>query len=83
MKKFNFEKFGFYRNIFFIGFFALFLCLLLFATTFNVHAESSNPLPYEVVSYDNWTNRDGFSMQDLQNYFDNRWGAYYPTNFFT
>ena len=56
MKKFNFEKFGFYRNIFFIGFFALFLCLLLFATTFNVHASSdqTSDLPYVVSSMEHY-----------------------------
>lgn len=48
MKKFNFEKFGFYRNIIFIGFFALFLCFLLFATTFDVHAANLGGLPYLV-----------------------------------
>ena len=56
MKKFNFEKFGFYRNIFFIGFFALFLFLLIFSTTFDVHASSdqTSDLPYVVSSMDHY-----------------------------
>ena len=81
MKKFNFEKFGFYRNIFFIGFFALFLCLLLFAITFDVHASSySSNLPYLVDSFDNWSNYDGYTFSELQEFYNNRWGQYYPLN---
>ena len=51
MKKFNFEKFGFYRNIFFIVFFVLFLCFLLFTTTLGVHAQGTS-LPYVVDGSD-------------------------------
>ena len=84
MKKFNFEKFGFFRNIFFIGFFALFLCFLLFATTLDAHASSNDPnLPY-FVDNSSFVNGDGYTFDELSSFAQSRWGGsgMYDFNFY-
>lgn len=59
----------------------IFLTCLLVIFSDPVHAESSNSLPYQVQNLDSWSNADGYTISDLQQFYDGRWGQYYPLDF--
>lgn len=58
----------------------LFVSAFLLMFSISVHAESIGNLPY-VVDIENWANYDGYSLSDLQEFYNNRWGTYYPCDF--
>lgn len=58
---------------------------ILFVLFFGIvgHCESiDGELPYTVSSTD-YVNEDGYTLQNLQDFYNNRWGSYYPVDFFS
>lgn len=61
----------------------VFLFFCLFLLTFTSHAAVSNEntsLPY-LVDSDNFVNADGYTFEDLVNFYNARWGNAYPKDF--
>lgn len=62
--------------------FILVLCVFILSTTSHAALPQSSSLPF-LIDIENWSDSQGYSLQNLQDYYDNRWGSAYPCDFFS
>ena len=76
-----FDKNKFFEKLIVLSWvFFLFSCLFLLSFTSHASVPQSSSLPF-MIDCDAWSDSQGYSLQDLQDFYDDRWGSYYPCDF--
>ena len=60
--------------------FILVLCVFILSTTSHAALPQSNGLPF-IVDSENFVNPDGYTLEELQQFYNARWGSAYPLDF--
>lgn len=76
MKKDNEKKLIFL----FLGAFLIMIFIMIFAHKAEAALPQQSKLPF-LVDSENFVNADGYTLQDLQNFYNARWGNSYPKDF--